>query len=717
MRFSYLICYDICDDKRLRQVFQTMRGFRDHLQFSIFECQLTATDLARCRAALAAIIHHTEDQVLFVNLGPAAGRGDRVIAALGKPYTAVDAPCIIVLGVLVGALPIQIETKRELPDYLPARMVNEYAYCPRLFFYEWVEGLLAESVNTVEGSIQHRRVDAKATARPDAGELPQSIHSRSVQLSSERLRVIAKMDLVEVEDGVVTPVDYKHGHPRDGSDGLELWPADRAQLGVQGIVLRENGYRCDEGVAYYRKTGQRVRAVFDEALIAETEALILEAWGLAESGEIPAPLMDSPKYPGCSLVGICLPDETWRAAGEGADEPPQLALFGWARGQGGGGGGGGRAAAPGAVRCAAGQAGEAGSPGDDDAAKRTASAVSEHAGGEDREERGGAAGAGYGEASTRGEDRRDLSGESDGERADHDAGGAVAVRGGGAGLLLLDGRVVLRDHAGVEYEKRVLEAEPVPAGGAGVFREDDCAAAGGGEDSQSENAVAAESRGTEAGDAGGDEGDGGAGGGGGVAGGVAGDRGECGAAVLRGVRGDDEAGRGGGDESAAVRDGRAEPAAAEGSGELDAVAGVQLVGEGPDGGVLRGGVRPVRGVLSSAAVRTAGAGAGFDGAISGLNRGFGGADGGEYGDGDGAGFREGRGRGGTDGGREEGIFPGVRDADGYAGDASVVRVPGELPAVAGDPGAVVGARIGGGDCGIPGVYDAVVWRERRVGAG
>jgi CRISPR-associated protein Cas1 len=226
----------------------------------------------------------------------------------------------------MGALPIQIEAKRELPDYLPARMVNEFAYCARLFFYEWVEGLFAESVDTVEGSIQHRRVDAKATALPDAGELPQSIHSRSVTLASERLRVIAKMDLVEVEGGVVTPVDYKHGHPRDGAEGLELWPSDRAQLTVQGIVLRENGYRCEEGVAYYRKTGQRVHVTFDVALIAETEALILEAWGLAEAGGIPAPLVDSPKCPGCSLVGICLPDETWRAAEE-VEEPRQLALF------------------------------------------------------------------------------------------------------------------------------------------------------------------------------------------------------------------------------------------------------------------------------------------------------------------------------------------------------------------------------------------------------
>jgi CRISPR-associated protein Cas1 len=227
----------------------------------------------------------------------------------------------------MGALPIQIQSKRELPDYLPTRMVNEFAYCPRLFFYEWVEGLFAESVDTVEGSIQHRRVDAKATALPDAAELTQSIHSRSVTLASERLRVIAKMDLVEVDGGVVTPVDYKHGHPRDGAEGLELWPGDRAQLAVQGIVLRENGHRCEEGVAYYRRTGQRVRVAFDDVLIAETEALILEAWGAAEAGNIPAPLVDSPKCPGCSLVGICLPDETWRAGAEEVEEPQQLALF------------------------------------------------------------------------------------------------------------------------------------------------------------------------------------------------------------------------------------------------------------------------------------------------------------------------------------------------------------------------------------------------------
>src|SRR5438874_8034233 len=102
----------------------------------------------------------------------------------------------------MAALPIVATPQcRELPDYLPARMVNEFAYCPRLFFYEWVEGMFAESADTIEGSVQHQRVDEKASPLPEPGNLPESIHSRSVTLSSERLRVIAKMDLVEAEGG------------------------------------------------------------------------------------------------------------------------------------------------------------------------------------------------------------------------------------------------------------------------------------------------------------------------------------------------------------------------------------------------------------------------------------------------------------------------------------------------------------------------------------
>ena len=96
VRNTFLVTYDICHDRRLAKVHKTMRGFGDHLQYSVFECQLTQADLARCRHLLSQIIDHREDQVLFVDLGPVEGRGDRVISALGKPYAPFDAPCIIV---------------------------------------------------------------------------------------------------------------------------------------------------------------------------------------------------------------------------------------------------------------------------------------------------------------------------------------------------------------------------------------------------------------------------------------------------------------------------------------------------------------------------------------------------------------------------------------------------------------------------------------------
>lgn len=206
----------------------------------------------------------------------------------------------------------------RLPDYLPARMLNEFVYCPRLFYYEWVEGVFAHNQETIEGAIRHEKVDQGKGELPRADELAagETIHSRSVQLASETHRLIAKLDLVEAEGDLVTPVDYKRGKPReDGNTGtLVAWDPDRIQIAVQAIVLRENGYRCEEGIIYYVMTKQRVRVPVDEKLITETLDYLASARQVAEDGTIPLPLEDSPKCPRCSLVNICLPDETLAAA-------------------------------------------------------------------------------------------------------------------------------------------------------------------------------------------------------------------------------------------------------------------------------------------------------------------------------------------------------------------------------------------------------------------
>ena len=96
MRTTYLVCYDVADAKRLRKVFKTCGNFGDHLQFSVFECDLNLRERTKMERELSDVIKKDEDQVLFVSLGPSEGRGDRVIASLGLPYARFDAPCYVV---------------------------------------------------------------------------------------------------------------------------------------------------------------------------------------------------------------------------------------------------------------------------------------------------------------------------------------------------------------------------------------------------------------------------------------------------------------------------------------------------------------------------------------------------------------------------------------------------------------------------------------------
>jgi CRISPR-associated protein Cas1 len=204
---------------------------------------------------------------------------------------------------------------------IPVRMVNEYVYCPRLAYLEWVQGEFAHSADTVDGAIKHKRVDQKGGTLPEQPEEAEKVHARSVALSSMRLGITAKLDLVEGEGNNVTAVDYKRGSRPHVAAGV--YDPERVQLCAQGLLLREHGFECDAGIIYYAGSRERVRVPFDDELVELTVSSINALRGIALAAHIPPPLEDSPKCPRCSLVGICLPDEV-RFLNRPAVEPRPL---------------------------------------------------------------------------------------------------------------------------------------------------------------------------------------------------------------------------------------------------------------------------------------------------------------------------------------------------------------------------------------------------------
>jgi CRISPR-associated protein Cas1 len=208
-------------------------------------------------------------------------------------------------------------------------MINEALYCERLLYLEWAQGEFVDNAFTVEGRAAHKRADqpggrlppppdgAKSNTAVDdaaagdgqgAAPLDLPYQARTLWLSSERLGITAKIDVVEGdEEGNVVPVEYKRGRVPDLPEGAYL--PERAQLCAQVLLLREHGYRCHGGDIYFAGSRKRVTIAIDDALVATTLGAVARARQLTTTVEAPAPLVDSPKCNGCSLVGICLPDE------------------------------------------------------------------------------------------------------------------------------------------------------------------------------------------------------------------------------------------------------------------------------------------------------------------------------------------------------------------------------------------------------------------------
>jgi CRISPR-associated protein Cas1 len=201
-----------------------------------------------------------------------------------------------------------VEGNSRNTPLIPVRMINEYVYCPRLAYMMWVQGEFAHNADTVEGAIRHKRVDRGGGKMPEeGGEGVATFHARSVSLSSVTLGITAKVDVVEGSGGEVWPVDYKKGKRPHVPAGA--YAPERVQVCAQGLLLREHGFESRHVFFYFAGSKERVKVLFDDELVTETQNAIEGLRTAAEQDAPPEPLIDSPKCGRCSLVGICLPDE------------------------------------------------------------------------------------------------------------------------------------------------------------------------------------------------------------------------------------------------------------------------------------------------------------------------------------------------------------------------------------------------------------------------
>ena len=190
-----------------------------------------------------------------------------------------------------------------MDDYLPISMLNQLLYCPRRFWYMHVLGEMEVNAPVLEGTLQHAHAHDAGRQDDVTGE-PTAY--RGVRVWSDRLALSGFCDLVEVAEGELVPVEYKHG--RQGR-----WANDEVQLCAQALCLEEMTDRpVARGEIFYWGSRRRLAVAFDGALRARTEAAVAQAADLIGAGHLPPPIGQRAKCRACSLQPVCLPDEVER---------------------------------------------------------------------------------------------------------------------------------------------------------------------------------------------------------------------------------------------------------------------------------------------------------------------------------------------------------------------------------------------------------------------
>lgn len=197
----------------------------------------------------------------------------------------------------------------EPGEALSLSYLNALEYCPRRFYYECVLSEFVENHHTLEGTLRHERSDSGQTTSNHG-----FVTMRRVWIWSHRLNLSGFADIVEEQDGQLTPIEYKKGK-------MGEWLNDHVQLCAQALCLEEMRQTpIPRGYIFYFGSVRREEVLFSEELRRHTEETIHLAFSLQERGELPPPLTGKQtkrtplpilhlKCKDCSLEPLCLPRE------------------------------------------------------------------------------------------------------------------------------------------------------------------------------------------------------------------------------------------------------------------------------------------------------------------------------------------------------------------------------------------------------------------------
>jgi CRISP-associated protein Cas1 len=221
----------------------------------------------------------------------------------------------------------------EAQPRMGVRNLHNFIYCPRLFYFQWVENIFQENADTVAGSHVHRNVDAPSKLEdPKELGLPEGSKLRSLRLESESLGLIGVVDIVEGGPDGAEIIDYKKGSARrDGQGERVAKEPDAIQVAAHALLLREHGVNAVRGAIYYAADKRRVPVEFSEELFSKVRKAVEEARAVAASGQCPPPLKNDARCLYCSAYPICLPNESlWWAKRRKATDADRQLQFGFA---------------------------------------------------------------------------------------------------------------------------------------------------------------------------------------------------------------------------------------------------------------------------------------------------------------------------------------------------------------------------------------------------